>query len=143
LNVFERSPVVDSNLAGYLTFVAVGAALTVVVGRLLIRSGQVYLEEAFGDQRMATSANRLLAVLFHLVMLGVLAIISTVDVPVDGVAQAVVTKLGVVLLVLGAGHGATMLGLSRLRSRRRAQELWGAWPNDRAPEAAAPAAQPT
>jgi len=132
----------DGNLAGYLVFVALGATLTLLVGQLLVRSGQVYLEQAFDDLRLANSINRLLAVLFHLVMLGVLAIISTIEVPVQGAAQTVVTKLGVVLLVLGAGHGATMLGLSRLRTRRRAQELWGAWPNDQAP-AAAPAVQPT
>ena len=116
----------DSNLAAYLVLLVTGTALTLLVGQLLIRSGQVYLEQVFDDQRLATSVNRLLAVLFHLVMLGVLALISTIDVPVDGTTQAVVTKLGVVLLVLGAGHAATLLGLSRLRDRRRAQQEWDA-----------------
>lgn len=108
----------ESDLSSYLTFVSLGTALTLVVGQLLIHSGQVYLEGVFEDVRLATSVNRLLAVLFHLVMLGVLAVISTMSVPVDGTAQTVVTKLGVVLLILGAGHGATMMVLSGMRSRR-------------------------
>jgi len=119
---------VDDSLAGYLTFVAFGTALTLLVGQLLIRSGQVYLEETFDDERLAASVNRLLAVLFHLIMLGVLAVISTIDVPVSGAAQTVVTKLGVVLLVLGAGHAGTMWGLGRLRTRRTEQRLLDAWP---------------
>ena len=131
----------DSELAGYLTFVALGALLTLLVGQLLLRSGQVYLEEVFDDLRLASSVNRLLAILFHLVMLGVLATISTIDAPVDGPVQAVVTKLGVVLLVLAAGHGATLLGLSRMRTRRRALH---AWHGDLAGAAAgASAVQPT
>ena len=112
-----------ANLPGYLTFVTLGAIFTVIVGQLLIRSGQVYLEETF-DLRLASSINRLIGGLFHLIMLGVLAIISTIEVPVHGSVQALITKLGVMLLVLGAGHGVTMLGLSRLRARRQEQELW-------------------
>jgi hypothetical protein len=132
---------VDGSLTGYLTFVALGATLTLLVGQLLYRSGQVYLEEVFVDRRLATSVNRLLGVLFHLMMLGVLALISTISVPVDGVAQAVVTKLGVVLLVLGGGHAATMWGLGRARTRRTEQRLLDAWPA-RVPVPAAPVSQP-
>lgn len=133
----------DSDLAGYLVFVATGTALTLLVGQLLIRSGLVYLEEVFDDRRLASSANRLLAVLFHLVMLGVLALISTIDVPVDGTPQTVVTKLGVVLLVLGAGHGTTLVGLGRLRDRRRAPQQWDALPPDRKTPATVTAVRPT
>jgi hypothetical protein len=136
LNVFERSLAVTA----YLIFVALGATLTLLVGQLLLRSGQVYLEDVFdGDRRLATSVNRLLAVLFHLVMLGVLALISTISVPVDGAAQTVITKLGVVLIVLGGGHAATMWGLGRARARRAEQRLLDAWPGSSVPaDAAAP-----
>jgi len=34
-----------------------------------------------------------------------------------------VTKFGILLLVLGAAHGGTMVVLSRLRERRLAQQL--------------------
>jgi hypothetical protein len=53
----------------------------------------------------------------------VLAVISTVDVPVEGVAQAIVTKLGVVLLILGAVYGITLMVLGRIRDARRVAEL--------------------
>ncbi len=118
----------DDNLGAYLVFVVLGIGLTLVVGQLLFHSGRVYLEELFSDVRLASSVNALLAVLFHLVVLGVLGIISTVDVPVDGTVQTVVTKLGVVLLILGVAHGAVMLALGRLRTRRAEQQLLKPWP---------------
>jgi hypothetical protein len=42
---------------------------------------------------------------------------------VEGVAQAIVTKLGVVLLILGAVYGITLMVLGRLRDARRVAEL--------------------
>ncbi|MQA17021.1 MAG: hypothetical protein GEV09_23685 [Pseudonocardiaceae bacterium] len=110
-------------LGSYVLLLLLGIALTVLVGQILIRTGESFLEEVFNDERTARSVNRLLAVLFHLVVLGVLALISTIEVPVEGVLQTLVTKLGVVLLVLGAAHGSTMLMLARIRSKRREQDL--------------------
>lgn len=104
----------------YVTVVVLGTLLTVLVGAILYRSGQPFLAEVLGDPQQAGSVNRLLVVLFHLIVLGVLALISVVDLPwVQGTLQIVVAKLGVVLLVLGAAHGTTMLALVRIRSRRR------------------------
>lgn len=113
----------DDSLNAYLAFLVLGTALTLLVGQLLIRSGRPYLQEVFADPKVADSVTKLLAVLFHLLVLGVLALISTIDVPVEGTVQAVITKLGVVLLVLGIAQGGTMLVLSKLRERRLAQEL--------------------
>lgn len=103
----------------YVTVVVLGALLTVLVGVLLYRNGEPFLDEVFADREKARSVNRLLVVLFNLVVLGILALFSVVDVPwVSGAFQIVVTKLGVVLLVLGIAHGTTMLALSRIRARR-------------------------
>jgi uncharacterized membrane protein HdeD (DUF308 family) len=112
----------DDNTGTYLAFVVLGVVLVIIVGQMLIRSGQVYLEETFPDRRVARSVSKLLAVMFYLFALGLLGIISTFDVPVEGDAQVVVTKLGVVLLVLGIVFAGTMLALSRIRSRRREEE---------------------
>lgn len=112
----------DNSTETYMVFVALGVILVVVVGQLLIRAGQVYLEEVYPDPRVARSVSRLLAVMFHLFGLGILGIISTMDVPVEGSAQTVVTKLGVVLLVLGIVFGLTMFVLSRIRARRQEEE---------------------
>lgn len=107
----------------YVLMLVLGTALTVLVGQILIRTGEGFLDEVFEDKQTAKSINRLLAVLFHLVVLGVLALISTMEVPGEDPLQIIVTKLGVVLLVLGAAHGSTMLLLARIRSKRREQEL--------------------
>lgn len=105
----------------YVAVVVLGAVITVLVGVLLYRNGEPFLTDVFGgDRERAIGINRLLVVLFHLVVLGMLALISVLEVPwATGATQLVLTKLGVVLLVLGAAHGATMVVLTRIRLRRR------------------------
>lgn len=107
----------------YVLVLLIGLVLTLIVGQILMRAGQEFLAEVFPDRGTARSVNRLLVVLFHLVVLGILAIISTVDVPGEDLLQTVVTKVGIVLLVLGAAHGGTMLVLARIRAKRREQDL--------------------
>lgn len=108
----------------YLFIIAIGFVLTLVVGQILIRSGHGFLRDVFDDDEMATSTTRLLAVLFHLVALGFLAVVSTYQpVEVEGTVQLVVTQIGFDLLVLGLLHGLTLLLLARVRSRRRSQSL--------------------
>jgi hypothetical protein len=109
----------DNSTETYLTLVVLGVVLIILVGQLMIRAGQVYLQEVFPDKRVANSVSRLLAVLFYLFALGLLGIISTIDGPVDGDVQEVVTKLGVVMLVLGIVYAVTMVVLARIRGRRR------------------------
>jgi hypothetical protein len=117
---------VNDPISLYVTVVVLGALLTVLVGALLYRNGEPFLDEVFADQEKARSVNRLLVVLFNLVVLGILALFSVVDVPwVSGAFQIVVTKLGVVLLVLGIAHGTTMVALSRIRARRVPQTSGG------------------
>ena len=106
-----------------VTVLLIGLVLTLIVGQILIRAGQEFLQEVFNSRGTARSVSRLLAVLFHLVVLGILFLISTTAVPTDGAFQTVITKIGLVLLVLGAAHGGTMLALARIRSKRREQAL--------------------
>jgi hypothetical protein len=107
----------------YLVLLAVSVALTFLVGRLLVRAGEPFLLEVFHDEKVTRSVNLLLSVLFHLVTLGVLAIISVTDVVGDNAVQTFVVKLGVVLLTLGIAYGISMLVLIRVRERRRADEI--------------------
>lgn len=103
----------------YVIVVLLGVVLTIMVGLILYRAGGPFLEEVFDDPQRAHSINGLLMVLLNLVVLGVLGLISVVDIPwAQGRLQLMVAKLGVVLLVLGAAHGLTMYGLGRVRSRR-------------------------
>lgn len=107
----------------YLTVLVIGVALTFLVGQVLVRAGQGFLNDVFDDTVAARSVNRLVTLLFHLVVLGFVALITTVDVPTDGVFETVLTKVGVILLVIGAGHGLTLLVLGRIRARRREQDI--------------------
>jgi divalent metal cation (Fe/Co/Zn/Cd) transporter len=103
----------------YVTYLFVAVLLTVVVGQVLLRSGQPFLEEVFRSNETAHSLNVLLSVLFHLLTLGVLALLSTIDVPIEAPLQATVTRFGVALLVVGIAYGVSMLVLLRIRERRR------------------------
>ncbi|MHA6620424.1 hypothetical protein [Pseudonocardia sp. DLS-67] len=107
----------------YIVLLAVSVVLTFIVGRLLVRAGEPFLQEVFHDEKVTRSVNLLLSVLFHLVTLGVLAIISVTDVSGDNPLQTFVVKLGVVLLTLGIAYGISMLVLIRVRERRRAAEI--------------------
>jgi hypothetical protein len=107
----------------YLLILAISVALTIAVGRLLLVAGNPFLQEVFRDQKVTRSVNRLLNVLFHLVTLGVLAIISGIDFDLGDSVQTIVVKIGVVLLVLGIAYGVSMLVLIRIRERRRAAQI--------------------
>ena len=63
--------------------------------------------------------------LFYLITLGVLAIISIVDIVnlQDQPLQNFVVRLGIVLLVLGLAYGISMLVLIRVRERRKADDI--------------------
>ena len=109
--------------AQYLTLVAIAVVLTLAVGTVLMRAGEPFLEEVFHDRSVTRSLNLLLFVLFGLITLGVLAIISAVDIDTGNEVQSFVVKLGVVLLVLGIAYGVSMLVLLRVRATRKAAEI--------------------
>lgn len=106
-----------------LTLLAIAVVLTLVVGRILLASGEPFLQEVFRDDDVGRSVNRLLSVLFHLVTLGVLAIVSAIPVPVQDPVQSLVVRIGVAMLIVGAAYGISMLVLLKIRERRRATEI--------------------
>lgn len=113
-----------SDTATYITLLVVAVALTFLVGRLLVTAGEPFLQEVFEDTKVTRSVNMLLSVLFHLITLGVLAIITVIDFANDmEPLQQFVVKLGVVLLILGIAYGISMLVLIRVRERRRATQI--------------------
>ena len=113
-----------SDTAMYITLLVVAIVLTFLVGRLLVTAGEPFLQEVFQERSVTRSVNRLLSVLFHLITLGVLAIITVVDFASDmEPLQQFVVKLGVVLLILGIAYGISMLVLIRVRERRRAAQI--------------------
>jgi hypothetical protein len=112
----------DDN-AQYITLLVVSIALTFLVGRLLVSAGEPFLQEVFQDKAVTRSVNMLLSVLFHLITLGVLGIVSVIDLGPGDPLQRFVARLGVVLLILGIAYGISMLVLIRIRERRRAATI--------------------
>ncbi|WP_433872161.1 hypothetical protein [Saccharopolyspora sp. CA-218241] len=104
-----------------LVVILVGAAVVFIDGRLIWRSGATYLEEVYSDSKVADSVNRLVAVLFHLVVLGLLAMISVTS--SANTVESVVLRIGVVLLVTALAHGITILVLTRIRRKQRQQRI--------------------
>ncbi len=103
----------------YFSYLAISIALTVWVAHTLQRSGRVFLIEAFhGNAELADSVNRLLVVGFYLINVGYIALALKTQQPLRTVREVIElesTKLGVVLLILGAMHFFNILVLSRMR----------------------------
>lgn len=112
-----------TDVLSYVVFLIVGVALVFIDGRLIRRSGATYLEEVYPDPKVADSVNRLITVLFHLTVLGVLALVSTIEINVGNPFETVVARVGVMLLLLALAHGITIWALARIRSRQRALHL--------------------
>lgn len=106
----------------YVTFLVLGIVLVVVDGQLIYHSGKGYLRRAY-DEEQAGAMMRLTAVLFHLVVLGLLALVSIVEIETGDPVKNVVVKLGIVLLLLALAHGVTMAILARIRDRQMQQQL--------------------
>ena len=113
----------------YLVYVAVSVGLTVWVARTLHRNGRVFLVDAFhGNEHMADSVNHLLVVGFYLVNVGFIALaLKYGEKPADvqGAVEFLSTKVGVVLVVLGAMHFFNMFNFDKLRRKSRARDADG------------------
>jgi hypothetical protein len=105
----------------YLVYVAVSIGLTVWVARTLHRSGRIFLVDAFhGNEALADSVNHLLVVGFYLINVGyVMLALKSAETPtsMQTAIELLSTKVGLVLLVLGAMHFMNMVVFSRLRRR--------------------------
>jgi hypothetical protein len=105
----------------YLTYLAISIALTVWVARTLHKNGRIFLVDAFGGNGpLADSVNHLLVVGFYLVNIGYVALaLKEAQAPGDlrGVLETLSSKLGIVMLVLGAMHFFNLLVFSKLRKK--------------------------
>ena len=111
----------DLKLGTYLIYLAISVGLTWWVARTLFRNGQVFIDDALRNERLAASVNHLLVVGFYLLNLGYIAIALKVTGPIESgsaAMEALAWKLGLVLLVLGAMHLSNVYVLSRFRRRR-------------------------
>jgi hypothetical protein len=92
----------------YVLYLAISVALTVWVARTLSKNGRIFLVNSFAsDERLADSINHLLVVGFYLINMGYVTLaLKLGDKPVStqSAIEFLSTKVGLVLLVLGAMH---------------------------------------
>ncbi|WP_238010119.1 hypothetical protein KZZ52_19995 [Dactylosporangium sp. AC04546] len=113
-------------LGTYLIYLAVSGLLTVWVARTLHKNGQVFLDEALGNEDLARSVNHLLVVGFYLLNLGYVTVALKISEPLldpSTAMEALAWKVGLVLLVLGGVHFFNIFVLSRFRRRRMLERM--------------------
>lgn len=107
----------------YLAYITLTLTLTFWVARTLHRNGAVFLEDVLdGDKERAAAVNHLLTVGFWLVNTGYAAVQMRIggDIATTRAAiEAVGTKIGAVLLVLGLVHLLNLWVLNKFRRGRR------------------------
>ena len=118
----------DAN--SYATFLLIGVLLVLADGQILYRGGLGYLQKVYPNDS-ARSIMQLVSVLFHLAVLGLLALISMMNVSTGMPARDLVVKLGVVFLMLAAAHGITMAIVIGIRNRRRDEQIEEEFVTDR------------
>ncbi len=105
----------------HLTYLAISIGLTVWVARTLHRSGRVFLVDCFhGNTELADSVNHLLVVGFYLINVGFVALALRFGVLAGDLREALEslsTKVGLVLLVLGAMHFFNLAVFTTCRKR--------------------------
>jgi hypothetical protein len=126
LNAFKEGGGMDLTVITYVVYLVVSIGLTVWVARTLSSNGRIFLADVMrGDEKLAGAVNHLLVVGFYLVNFGFVALYLNREETVTstrGVFEALSTKLGVVLLVLGVLHLGNVWVLSRIRRRGRLEQ---------------------
>ncbi|MBC7808032.1 MAG: hypothetical protein H7145_18030 [Akkermansiaceae bacterium] len=106
----------------YLVYLAISVTLTIWVAQTLFKNGRVFLVEVFhGDNTLGDSVNRLLVVGFYLINLGYMSLMLKIGTKIDGAQdsiEALSTKVGMVLLILGAMHFFNLAVFNKLRNTK-------------------------
>jgi hypothetical protein len=105
----------------YGVYLLISAIVTIWVARTLHSHGRLFLVKCFhGDGTLADSVNDLLVVGFYLLNFGYVALaLKYGEKPVDlqGAIEFLATKVGLVLVILGAIHFFNLLVFSRIGRR--------------------------
>lgn len=114
------------NSSSYVAFLVIGTLLVLLDGQIIYRNGKRFLQQATPNAP-AKSLVTLVSVLFHLGTLGVLALLSTIDLPADNQTEGLVLRFGIVLIVLGIAHWIAVATLAKIRDREEFQEVNSEW----------------
>lgn len=105
----------------YTAYLTISIALTIWVARTLHKNGRIFLVDSFlGNEGLADSVNHLLVVGFYLVNIGYVTLaLKEVARPTSASSslEMLSSKVGLVLLVLGAMHFFNLYVFSRMRRR--------------------------
>jgi hypothetical protein len=117
----QKEDVMSVEIITYLVYLAISIALTIWVAHTLHKNGRVFLVDVFhGNEPLADSVNHLLVVGFYLINLGYVSLALKLGYNLasakEGI-EALSTKVGMVLLVLGGMHFFNLLVFSRMRRR--------------------------
>lgn len=108
-------------LLTYAAYVIISVTMTIWVARTLHGNGLIFLIDAFGgNKEMAASVNHLLVVGFYLVNLGFILLFLKLGAHPGTIVEGVeylASKLGVVMLVLGAMHFFNMFNFHKMRRK--------------------------
>jgi TRAP-type C4-dicarboxylate transport system permease large subunit len=108
-------------VGSYVAYLTISISLTVWVARALMKNGRVFLIDTFlENEALADSVNHLLAVGFYLINAGYVTLAlkyGTRPNDLPEAIEALSTKVGLVLLVLGVMHFFNLYVFSRLRRR--------------------------
>ena len=117
----------NHTVLAYLLYLPISLAMTIWVARTLHRNGRVFVVAAFrGNEVMGDAVNRLLVVGFYLINIGFIAFAlryGTKPRDAQEMLEFLSTKLGVVLLVLGAMHFFNMFNFDKMRRKGLRPEI--------------------
>lgn len=101
----------------YFIYLLISVSMTIWVARTLSRNGRVFLVDAFRDREdLADSINHLLVVGFYLINLGYVTLALRLGQKPTNLQESIEflsTKIGLVLLILGAMHFFNMYVIAR------------------------------
>ena len=105
----------------YFAYLAISVSLTIWVARTLHKNGRIFLVDSFlGNTALADSVNHLLVVGFYLVNIGFVSLALRYGdhaVDLQSGMEILSSKVGIVLVVLGAMHFLNIYTFNRLRRR--------------------------
>ncbi|VAW79938.1 Integral membrane protein [hydrothermal vent metagenome] len=105
----------------YLAYLLISISMTIWVARTLHKNGQIFLVDSLGgNESLAASVNHLLVVGFYLINIGYVTLALRYGEKPDSIQSAIEflsTKVGLVLLVLGAMHFFNLYVISNMRRR--------------------------
>lgn len=118
----------DLKTTAYLIYLAISIALTIWVARVLFKNGRVFLVDVFkGNADLTDAVNKLLLVGFYLMNFGYIALTLKSSAHLGAPAELIEflsTKVGVIVLVLGAMHFTNLFIFFRLRKKARLENSY-------------------